>query len=105
MKKIFLSLLASLPLLSTVGCSDAPGDPICKYLNEATEKMKEASSMNEVKNINDRLIYNVGTYAQTLPTEDYQKWAEDSVAQKEMKEAQQRYNEVKEAKISTLSKK
>ena len=101
MKKILCALFATLLFCSCGGNKAA--NQICHFIEEATEKTEKATTLNEIKTINEKLTQNIAIYSLSLTEEEYNEWANDSEANKKIQEAEFEYKTAKAAREKMLT--
>ena len=60
MKKFLLLAVLSLTL---AGCSKSPDEKLIRIINDATEKMKEAKTMEEAEKVNKDFVADISEFA------------------------------------------
>ena len=96
--------LALLFALVTLGsCGNTTSRQFCIFLEEATERVEKANSLNEINTVNDKLIKNITIYSMSLEEEEYKRWENDQEAQHQLQEAQMKYQTAKQAREKELS--
>ena len=100
MKKILFTLLTSFLLCSCGG--NKATQQICRFIEEATEKTEEATSLKEIEKINEKLTQNIAIYSLSLTEEEYNEWANDPDSNKKIEQAQFKYKSARNTREKFL---
>lgn len=99
MRKAFLSLFA---VLLFCGCNKTTSDKMCGFIEKATEKIENATTLKEIDDINDKLMQDIAVFSVSLSEEEYNQWNQDAEAQMQIDQAKQEYAAAKKAKTEKL---
>lgn len=100
MKKSLLALFAVLLLCSCGG--NRAARKVSGFFEDATERVEEATSLNEIKDINELLAKNIAIYSLSLSEEEYQEWVNDPEANRTVQEAEYEYKKAKQERERLL---
>ena len=100
MRKTILSLFSIILLCSCN--SNEPADKYNGFFESAIEKMEKATTMEEVKSINEKLMQNLAVYSLSLTQEEYKTWSENIEANRELEDLKFKYSSIKNAKEKAL---